>query len=73
MKFKSALIAAAVLAMATTAAFAQNQAPNEKGTTGPNTGTNLSNPPKYQEPATNDTRQKNISPASEDSGVKQDK
>jgi hypothetical protein len=74
MNFKSALMAAVVLAVATTSAFAQSSAPSGKGSPAPNTGTDLSNPPKdYGPMPTNETRQKNMSPASENSGIKQDK
>jgi hypothetical protein len=70
MKLKTLLTAAAVVVAVSSSAFAQGTSGQ-----GPNTGTNLSNPPqntKANTPA-KASAEKDRSPASENSGAKQEK
>jgi hypothetical protein len=70
MKLKTVLTAAAVLVAISGSAFAQGMSGQ-----GPNTGTNMSNPPKNTNATTpgGQSSEKDRSPASENSGAKQDK
>ena len=69
MKLKTALTAAAVLVAVSGSAFAQGASGQ-----GPNTGTNLSNPPQNKNGApANQSGAKDRSPASENSSAKQEK
>jgi hypothetical protein len=69
MKLRTALTAATILLAVSGSAFAQGMSGQ-----GPNTGTNMSNPPKNTDKApTAQTKDKDRSPASENSGIKQDK
>jgi hypothetical protein len=69
MKFKTALTAATILIAISGTAFAQGMSGQ-----GPNTGTNANNPPKNTNTApAHQSGDKDRSPASQNSGTKQDK
>ncbi len=68
MKLKTVLTAAAVVVAISGSAFAQGNSGQ-----GPNTGTDASNPPKNTNSSAGASTDKDRSPASQNSGVKQDK
>jgi hypothetical protein len=69
MKLKTVLTAAAIVVAISGSAFAQGMSGQ-----GPNTGTNANNPPKNTNAApAQQSGDKDRSPASENSGTKQDK
>jgi hypothetical protein len=69
MKLKTTLTAAAILIAISGSAFAQGMSGQ-----GPNTGTNMSNPPQNKNgPAAHQTGAKDRSPGSENSSAKQEK
>ena len=66
MKIKTAILMAAMIAMTAGLAHAQTGAPN--------TGTTLSQPPRNSDPAPMDqSKQKDVSPGSQNSSIKQEK
>ncbi len=68
MKLKTVLTVATVLVAMSGSAFAQGMSGQ-----GPNTGTNMSNPPKNTNSAPSQGTDKDRSPGSENSGAKQEK
>jgi hypothetical protein len=68
MKLKTVLTAGAIVVAISGSALAQGMSGQ-----GPNTGTNASNPPKNTNSSAGASTYKDRSPASENSGVKQDK
>lgn len=68
MKLRIALTAATILLAVSGSAFAQGMSGQ-----GPNTGTNASNPPKNTDSSAGTTTDKDRSPASQNSGTKQEK
>jgi hypothetical protein len=68
MKLRTAVTAATILLAVSGTAFAQGNSGQ-----GPNTGTNASNPPKNTNSSAGTTTDKDRSPASQNSGDKQEK